>query len=144
MLQTAEDPSGGRLAGPDDTSVCQNLEPETWSNQPNSFCYCKDCEIGGLKKFGREHCYCPGCNDCTKFPLSLPCEKDCDPQTKTEVNEWVECYCSVTDNQDFLDNCCDADIPIEERTPLPQCVPICVNFRDTPGCPGDENVSCDL
>ena len=132
----------GPIAQPDDFSVCQNLDPEALAAQPNSFCYCKDCEVGGMRRAGREWCHCPGCNDCEKFPQSLPCDT-CDPDDPTlELETWLDCYCSKTENEDFKGFCCNDSMPISRRAADPRCVAICQKFPQTEGCEGQENVDC--
>ena len=129
---------------PGASTNCENYEPDTLQSQPKSFCYCKDCVVGGIERFGREWCHCPGCENCDKYPLSLPCDVKCDPEDPSlTVETWLDCFCTLDTTSDGFKNfCCDDSIPLARRTPEPICVPICEKFPLTPGCEDNKNFDC--
>jgi len=55
------------------------IDLENFSDQPKSFCYCKNCDEYNVL-FGPEHCLCPECPvNCNVYPDSENCKPDpCD------------------------------------------------------------------
>ena len=84
----------GPQSQPGDFSVCQELDD--FSYQSHSFCLCKNNENDN-NLHGPEHCYCPGCENCTKWPMSPGCNPVCNPDDYDTPEGWTDCVCSLPD-----------------------------------------------